>query len=1079
MSHLNLEAVLGLDQLEYEQEKARAEEERTREQELKEILARELPEDLLDDLSDTSSEVSEIIEDPIPQLVGHPTHHLRVEGISRNTPRPQQPDSHSQLDEQFFHSSQILVSTPNPPKEASLAPTTKESLAETAPLSQGAGGEELLRLRILNEARASEIRSLQIQMQQLQAEYRLQVSQLSAEVMTQREDISISSQHLRESQTQAGLSHAQLTELERKLAQSERQCEALRGENLRMSEELQNALTHLDNCKSQLETLCKADVIDRLREQHLSLIQQSETDHLVEVREVREEMEAVTHSYQETIRQMDADLLEQRQASLQETDRLIGELRMNRGLLEQLRVEAGESELRARVERLESEMSEGRQRECQLEDEKRQLELMLGGLRNRCSEAERENDRVCAERDETAREWMEKASEGEADRKESLEKCRAACLQLHEESCNRLRQKSAQEQRLLKELHEREKERLCGEVDGLKRGLAESGERVSVLETAASEKEARVLELGGELAERERTLREKETCEKKEADSAATLQASEVLEEQVEAREAWRYQGELRNQWHEWSRAADREKKDLAASHDVVVKKYQLEISHLREHISNLESELSETVSAQKPQREPHTPSETRAEIYNYTLEAVHDAFTEVLGTRELTEALPSPLHLPLAEYSPTETTGASEFPSLLSSYLQQTLLSVVQPLCAEKRAAVSSADRLSSEQSSRVQEAVTQALRHAKQQYLKSFSDLKASLNAKFSEKMAGLNGTWDQERITLSEELDESREACQLLRRRVRECEHESEVVGKKQVEQLSLLKQKLSDTDTDMEIWHDEKNSLSEELERSTEACQQLIKKIKDMNSAAEKEKKRHLEELSLLKQQLRETDTLLQERTLLSEELDASKEVCRQLKKKLRDLESASEKEKRKQIEELSLLKQKLSVTGADAEVWHHERIALQADLERSSEAYLQLKPRLEECELASEREKRKQMEQLSLLKQKITETEVAHKKSVQALRQKFKKQIRETRDASFQADAVDKRYKELFERALTNLRRETEGLMKKKLAIIEESRRVELENTKKMVENNDHFLRRCKQVMDSGKKQTIQDYHSST
>ena len=496
MTNLDLGSVIGLDQLEQQQEQARANEEKAREVELKEFLTRELPEDLLDEFSETSSEASEAVV-PSPREHGT-THSLKVEGVCRTAPpSQQQPDSQTcPFDEQFFHSSQMLVaSTPSVPKEGwtiePLSPltTSKEVSPVQNQLSvlppQDEPGEELLRLSILNEARCNEIRSLQDEIQQMDTGYHQQVSQLSDQLTREREVLSQATNNLEKVQGDFHQSYSRLSHLEQKLVEAESQRDVLREENMKMSEELHSALRHLDNCKSQLESLCRSDVIDRLREQHINLIQQSDSDHMEELLRVREEMGSLTSSYQDTIRRMEEEFDQQNGTYLSEKGRLEQELEKSEGLVDRLRDEVNENELVRRADELERQLLVSRSQEGERLDENTQLELMLEASRSRCSESEIQRERVVREKDTVIQEMSLKLTQVEVDRKEGLEQCRAACLELHEDSCNRLREKATQEAFLKRETHEREVNELTKEIGQLKQDVASKEGSVSIQEQLA------------------------------------------------------------------------------------------------------------------------------------------------------------------------------------------------------------------------------------------------------------------------------------------------------------------------------------------------------------------------------------------------------------------------------------------------------------------------------------------------------------------------------------------------------------------------------------------------------------------
>ena len=480
---MNLDSMFGLEQLEQQQEKDRAEEERAREVELKEFLARELPKGLLDEsYSETSSEVSGVTEDHAPRPGAVLSHQLRMEGILAR----QQPDSQPRFsDERFFHSGQLHVaSTPFVAKEAwgHDKPLSPLSVSREGPLPPHSSEEleELMGLRILNEARSSEIRTLQEQLQQLKAGHGRQVQQLQTEYGQQMQQLTDQLMAEREASSQREIKESNVSLLQQQLIESKRRSENLREDNMRMSEELHSAKLHLDNCKSQLETLCRADVLERLRDQHVSLIQQSDNLHTDELVRVREEMESLSGCYQGTIRRMEEEVSQQSREYLREIGRLEQELERSERLVDQLRKEVDESELVRRIQQLESELSASNTREGDIQDENKQFELMLESLRTRCSEAEKQRERMVRKRDALSQEMMDKMVEAETDKKEGLEKCRSACLLLHEESCNRFRENSAQVQLLNEDMHEREVNRLSEEITNLKQQLAAQSQTLNI-----------------------------------------------------------------------------------------------------------------------------------------------------------------------------------------------------------------------------------------------------------------------------------------------------------------------------------------------------------------------------------------------------------------------------------------------------------------------------------------------------------------------------------------------------------------------------------------------------------------------
>ena len=589
--------MFGLEKLEQQQEKDRAEEERAREVELKEFLARELPEDLLDETySETSSEMSGLAEDHAPRPAAVLTHQLKLEGI----PARQQPDSQPRFsDEQFFHSGRLQVaSTPSVAKEAwapdqLLSPLSVSLEGPLQPLS-GEELEELMRLRILNEARSGEIRTLQEQLQQLQTQHGTQVKQLHIEYRQQMQELADQLIAEREVSSQRETQESHVSHLQQQLMKSEKMCEGLREENMRMSEELQSALVHLDNCKSQLETLCRADVLERLRDQHVSLIQQSDILHRDELVRVKEETDSLTASYQGTIRRMDKEMSQQNGEYLSEIGRLEQELEKSGRLSDQLRKEVDESELVSQVQELES-------RERDLHDENKQLELMLASLRTRCSEAEVQKERVARERDSVSQEMRDKLVEAEVEMKNGLEKCRSACLLLHEESCNRLREKSAQEQQLNKEMHEREVKRLSEEITNLKQQQANKEGTVSQQEQLAMREmhEREVNRLSEEITNLKQLLANKE--------GTVSQQEQLAMREMLE-REVNRLSEEITNLKqllaNKEGTVSQQEQLAMREMHEREVNRLSEEITNLKQLLANKEGTVSQ--QEQLAMREMH-----------------------------------------------------------------------------------------------------------------------------------------------------------------------------------------------------------------------------------------------------------------------------------------------------------------------------------------------------------------------------------------------------------------------------------------------------------------------------------------
>ena len=594
MTNLDLSSVLGLDQLEQQQEQARANEEKAREVELKEFLARELPEDLLDEFSETSSEASEAVV-PSPREHGV-THSLKVEGMCRTAPSRQQPDSHPCLsDEQFFHSSQMVVaSTPSVPKEGwtiePLSPLTASM--EASPIQSQLSvlppqeEEELLRLKILNEARCNEIRSLQDEMQQMDAGYHQQVSQLSEQLTREREMLSLATSNLEKVQGNSHQSHSRLSHLEQKLVETESERDVIRGENMKMSDELHSALRHLDNCKTQLENLCRSDVIDRLREQHINLIQQSDSDHIEELLRVREEMEYLASSYQDTIRRMDEEFDQQNGTYLSEIGHLGQELEKSEGLVDRLREKVNENELVIRVDELERQLSVSKSQEGDRLDENKQLELMLEASRSRSSESEIQRERVVRAKDTVIQEMSHKLSQAEVERKEALEQCRAACLELHEDSCNRLREKAIQEAFLKRETHERVVKELTGEITQLRQEVSNKEGSASIQEQLALKEmhEREVNRLSLEITQLRQEVSNKE--------GSASIQEQLALK-QMHEREVNRLSLEITQLRQEVSNkegsVSIQEQLALKEMHEREVNRLSQEITQLREEVNRLQ----------------------------------------------------------------------------------------------------------------------------------------------------------------------------------------------------------------------------------------------------------------------------------------------------------------------------------------------------------------------------------------------------------------------------------------------------------------------------------------------------------
>ena len=240
--------------------------------------------------------------------------------------------------------------------------------------------------------------------------------------------------------------------------------------------------------------------------------------------------------------------------------------------------------------------------------------------------------------------------------------------------------------------------------------------------------------------------------------------------------------------------------RDNSVQTDVVdesnVRQYQREISQLTEHIASLESNFSKAVSQHKSQheRDIRTLSEERTELYTRTLETVHSAFREALNSPDISELLPTQFTLPLFEYYPSPNRDPlTEFSSVFLSYMREALLSVLRPLCVDNRSEVSSTDS-----DTKVQHAVSLALEHAKRQYIKSFSDLKSSLVAKYTDKMSSMSEEWQQERSSLNERLDKSRESGLSLKRRLQDREMTTESERRQQTEQLTILQQQLFESE-----------------------------------------------------------------------------------------------------------------------------------------------------------------------------------------------------------------------------------------------------------------------------------------
>ena len=1360
--------MFGLEKLEQQQEKDRAEEERAREVELKEFLARELPEDLLDETySETSSETSGLAEDHAPRPAAVLTHQLKLEGI----PARQQPDSQPRFsDEQFFHSGRLQVaSTPSVAKEAwapdqLLSPLSVSLEGPLQPLS-GEELEELMRLRILNEARSGEIRTLQEQLQQLQTQHGTQVQQLHIEYRQQMQELADQLIAEREVSSQRETQESHVSHLQQQLMKSEKMCEGLREENMRMSEELQSALVHLDNCKSQLETLCRADVLERLRDQHVSLIQQSDILHRDELVRVKEETDSLTASYQGTIRRMDKEMSQQNGEYLSEIGRLEQELEKSGRLSDQLRKEVDESELVSRVQELES-------RERDLHDENKQLELMLASLRTRCSEAEVQKERVARERDSVSQEMRDKLVEAEVEMKNGLEKCRSACLLLHEESCNRLREKSAQEQQLNKEMHEREVKRLSEEITNLKQQLLANKEgTVSLQEQLALREihEREVNRLSEEitnlkqlLANKEGTVSQQEQLALREmherevnrlseeitnlkqllANKEGTVSLQEQLAlREIHEREVNRLSEEITNLKqllaNKEGTVSQQEQLALREMHEREVNRLSEEITNLKQLLANKEGTVSQ--QEQLALREMHEREVNRLseEITNLKQLLADKEGTvsqqEQLALREIHEREVNRLSEEITNLkqllankegtvSQQEQLALREMHEREVNKLSEEITNLKQQL-ANKEGTVSLQEQLAmreihEREGNRLSEEITNlkqqlankegnislqeqlALREMHEKEVNRLSDVITNLKQQQANKegtvslqeQLAMREIHEREVNRLSEEITNLKQQQankegtvslqeQLALREMHEREVNrlsEEITNLKQLlankegtvsqqEQLALremherevnrlseeitnLKQLLANKEGTVslqeqlamrEIHEREVNRLSDEItnlkyqlstrEESVSALQAVLTKrvgtieklereladrefVTQSNAqtagcirdAAEREVgNAEVHRSALYKDQqtgrsMRDDTSIVKYKREISQlrehiaklETELSKAISNQRASQERDIRALSEERNdiyastletircafrealsspgihevmpghfdlpllefypsphgtpalefasllREYLQEalLSLLRPVCSETNANSEStskvqqavslalehakrqymksfselkssltakysekiaglregWEHERESLTGKLEESRETSLQLKRiikeceltaesdkrRLKECELTAENVKRTLSDQLTHLQEQLMYAETAHRKSVQELSQRFARSVAERRDQACQTDSSDKRYRELFERLLTDLQRETEGVVNKKLAIIEEARRQETENARRMLDHNDQFLRRCRQVINAGKRGAIQDFHSS-
>ncbi|KAI6647550.1 Nucleoprotein TPR-like isoform X2 [Oopsacas minuta] len=1173
MTNLDLSAVFGLDQLDLQQDKARADEEKAREVELKEFLARELPEDLLDDFSESSSEASEIKEDSTSQDVGVPTQNFKVEGITRSAPPRQQPDSQAcLLDEQFFHSNQVLVaSTPSGAKEGwapeqPLSPLTvsketspvQKQLISISPLQGGGEDEELLGLRILNEARCNEIRTLQEQIQHMNTEYRQQVCQLSEQLTEQREIVSQANLKLEEVQRDTRQSHSHLSQLEQKLIETERNRESLRDENIKMSNELHSALLHLDNCKSQLETLCRTDVIDRLREQHIHLIQESDSDHMLELRGVREETEALTSSYQDTIRRMEEEFTKQKDTYLREIGRLEQDLKNSEGLVDRLREDLDGNELVKRVDQLERELSVSRTQEGDRQDDNKQLELMLESLRTRCSEAEIQKERVVREMNTVTQELTDKLSEAEIERKEGLEQCRAACLQLHEESCNRLREKSTQEEILKRETHEREVKGLTEEITQLNEQLANKEGSVSlqeqltlkeIHEREVSRLSQEITHLSQQLVNKEGSISVQEQLRLKEIherevsrlsqenihlnqqlvnkEGSVSLQEQLTLKE-VHEREVNRLSQEIThlNQQlvNKEGSVSVQEQLTLKEIHEREVSRLSHEITHLKQQLANKEGSASfqeqltlKEMHEREVNRLSHEIKQLNEQLANkegsvslqeqLTLKEIYEREVNRLS-HEITQ-LNEQLVNKEGSISLQEQLTLKEIHEREVTRLSHEITHLKQQL-ANKEGSVSPQEQLTlKEIYEREVSRLSQEITHLNQQLVNKEGSVSLQEQLTLKEVHEREVNRLSQEITQLNEQLANKEGSVSLQEQLTLKEMHEREVI--RLSDEITQLKQQLANKEGSVYSKFSEAISRQERdirtlSEERNELYNYTIETVHSsfreaLNSPDLCEVVPGQFDLPLFKyypsphgDPVTEFSSVLLEYmrdTLLS----VLRPVC--VEKKIAELAGsrdsdlkiqhavslALEHAKRQYMKSFSELKGSLTAKYTDkiadmSEGWEQERDTLNDKLEKSRESSQHLKRRLQEREQSAVNDKRKQTEQLTLLQQQLSHTEMLHRKSVQEISQKFARSVTQRKDEACQTDSSDKRYRELFERLLTDLRDETEAVVNKKLSIIEEARRQDNMNAKRLLDSNEQFLTRCRQVINSGKRGTIQDFHSS-